>query len=545
MTQDLEITAADLAQAELTKTLMHGRQAGMVPVLTHMKRGLEKESLRITADGHLAQTPHPPVLGAALTHPFITTDFSEALLEFITPAFESYTQPIDFLQRLHGFAYQSMGEERLWVASMPCLLETDAHIPLAQYGRSNLGQLKTLYREGLGHRYGRAMQTIAGIHYNVSFPDALWPLLAEHLSASMADKMTANSSLRHLRDAGYFHIIRNFQRYHWWLVLLMGASPQVCRSFLRAVNQPDADLSAYATSLRMGDLGYQNSQQGELYICHNNLAGFIETLDRAIHTPHPPYQIYNGLHDGKRWQLNDQRLQIENEYYAPIRPKRVLAAGQRPLAALRQSGVEYLEVRCLDLNPYEPVGITADQMRCVDLFLLMCLLLPSPALKADESRMNQQNLFAVVNRGRDERQTLIVNGCEKTILQHAQQLGAQMQQVADWLDGENSHGANLHGEGKGEYATALAPYLQSIQSPQQLLSARMVADIAQSGRGFYSWAMQQSQQRREQFLAWPMPVDALQTCAQWAAQSWAAQQALEQQPDVEFDEYLQRYLLGE
>jgi glutamate--cysteine ligase len=522
----------------LADTLASWHQQGIASILTGMKRGLEKESLRITADGHLAQTPHPRALGAALTHPFITTDFSEALIEFITPAFESYTQPIEFLHRLHRYAYQYMGEERLWVASMPCLLETDAQIPLAQYGSSNLGQLKTLYREGLGHRYGRAMQTIAGIHYNVSFPDALWPLLAGHLSASVASHLSTSTPLRELRDAGYFHVIRNFQRYHWWLVLVMGASPQVCRSFLRAVNRADAVLSADATSLRMGDLGYQNSQQGQLYICHNNLAGFIETLDRAIHTPHPPYQVFNGLHDGKRWQLNDQLLQIENEYYAPIRPKRVLAPGQRPLAALRQAGVEYLEVRCLDLNPYEPVGITSEQMRCVDLFLLMCLLLPSPGLNSDESRINQQNLSAVVNRGRDVQQTLIVNGVENTIERHAQQLAAQMQQVAAWLDGADRADRN------GGYARALAPYLQALHPPQQLLSARMVADITKSGGSFYSWAMQQSQRHREQFLASPIPVDALQTCAAWAAQSWQEQQSLEQQQDISFDEYLQQYLLG-
>ncbi len=528
----------DLQQAisfsrDLDQALKRWSALGIAPVLAGMKRGLEKESLRITPDGHLAQTPHPRALGAALAHPFITTDFSEALLEFITPAFTSYDEPMEFLQRLHRFAYHHMGDERLWVASMPCLLETDAQIPLAQYGTSNVGQLKTLYREGLGHRYGRAMQTIAGIHYNVSFPDTIWPLLASHLSASADITLSVDSSLRELRDVGYFHIIRNFQRYHWWLVLLMGASPQVCHSFLRAVNRPDAILSDTATSLRMSDLGYQNSQQGQLYICHNNLPGFINTLDRAIHTPHPPYQIYNGLHEGKRWQLNDQLLQIENEYYAPIRPKRVVAPGQRSLAALRQSGVEYLEVRCLDLNPYEPVGIHADQMRCIDLFLLTCLLLPSPELKPDESRINQQNLSAVVNRGRDRQQTLILNGQEKTIMQHAQQLGDQLQQMAQWLDGAGEH----------VYRAALEPYRQAITQPQQLLSARIVADVAQQSSGaFYTWAMQQSQRRRDHFLAWSLPDAALQSCEAWAIKSWQEQHQLEQQQDLSFDDYLQQYL---
>lgn len=510
----------------IQNTLSEWRRLGVDQLLIKMKRGLEKESLRICPDGHLALTPHPKALGAALTHPYITTDFSEALLEFITPAFSNYDAPIEFLRQLHQFTYQHLGQERLWVSSMPCVLPDDAQIPIAQYGTSNLGRLKMLYREGLGRRYGRAMQTIAGIHYNVSFPDELWLAIAPLLNLSTA------SSLRSLRDDAYFHIIRNFQRYYWLLILLMGASPQVCRSFLRAVQRPDAELSRFATSLRMSDLGYQNSRQGELYICHNNLNGFVTTLDRAIHTLHPPYQSYNFGSNGQRLQLNDRLLQIENEYYAPIRPKRALHFDQRPLSALRNQGVEYLEVRCLDLNPYMPVGIDAAQMRCIDLFLLTCLLLPSPLLTPEEVAINKRNVQKVVNQGRDFTQTLCLRGQSLPLAEHAHQLLEVMQQIAVWLD-NNSKDKSYH--------SALQSYAQTLVDPQKLLSARIVADTNECG--FFTWSMQQSQKAWQALQQSDSAISAvfLQDCQRWCEQSWLQQAELES-ASVDFENYLHNYL---
>ena len=138
-------------------------EQGIASSLTKMKRGIEKESLRVTPEGRLSQTPHPLNLGSSLTHPSITTDYSESLLEFITPPDESIDATLEQLKKIHGFVYKNINNEILWVNSMPCVVGDNDSIPIAQYGKSNIGKIKTLYRVGLDHRYGRLMQTIAVI----------------------------------------------------------------------------------------------------------------------------------------------------------------------------------------------------------------------------------------------------------------------------------------------------------------------------------------------------------------------------------------------
>ncbi len=144
-------------------------------LLSQIRRGVEKESLRVTEDhATLAQTQHPSTLGSALTHPAITTDYSEALLEFITPAESSIEATEQSLADLHRFTARQLDKELLWNASMPCIVSGDAEIPIAQFGPSNVGQMKRIYRNGLSVRYGRKMQAIAGLHYNFSLPLTFW-----------------------------------------------------------------------------------------------------------------------------------------------------------------------------------------------------------------------------------------------------------------------------------------------------------------------------------------------------------------------------------
>ncbi len=198
--------------------------------LKKIGHGIEKESLRIDPDGHIAQTPHPYGLGSPLTHPSITTDFSEALLEFITPVFHSPEESLSFLSDLHTFMFTQLDrEELIWTSSMPCVLDDDDLIPLAQYGTSNVGKLKTLYRMGLSYRYGRAMQTISGIHFNFSLPDSFWTLYK--------DLVGTDISLRDFKTEQYFNLIRNFRRYSWLLLYLFGASPAVCKKFFKGQAQ--------------------------------------------------------------------------------------------------------------------------------------------------------------------------------------------------------------------------------------------------------------------------------------------------------------------
>src|SRR5215468_11232143 len=176
-------------------------------VLAGLKRGIEKESLRVRNDASLATTPHPAGLGSALTHPNVTTDFSESQLELITGVNTSAEGCIAELTAIHQAVYRAIGDELLWCASMPCRLPDEAAIPIGRYGTSNVGRAKSVYRTGLTHRYGKRMQMISGIHYNFSMPDKR-------------------------SNDDYFGLIRNFRRNSWLLLYLFGASPTVCASFV-------------------------------------------------------------------------------------------------------------------------------------------------------------------------------------------------------------------------------------------------------------------------------------------------------------------------
>lgn len=378
-------------------------------------RGLEKESLRVTQNDQLATTPHPETLGSALTHPQITTDYSEALLEFITQPHYRIKHLLAELDDIHRFTHSSLStlNERLWPSSMPCLLGSDREIPVARYGTSHSGMMKTIYRVGLGYRYGRAMQTIAGIHYNVSFSDELWQHLYE------AQQSTLNFT--DFKTEQYFAMIRNFRRYFPLLIYLFGASPAISKNFVKDrahklqahPTAPDTLFLPHATSLRMGDLGYQSDAQKQLVIDYNNLDDYVNTLYHAITQVHPEYESIGKIDaDGNYRQLNTSLLQIENEFYSSIRPKRSAERGETALTALRDRGVEYVEVRCLDLNPFEPLGITAPQLRFVDAFLLFCLLSPSPQSDAQETAEILENQRLVVNFGRDP-QLSLTQGDEK------------------------------------------------------------------------------------------------------------------------------------
>ncbi|WP_141286858.1 glutamate--cysteine ligase, partial [Ideonella azotifigens] len=347
-----------------------------------MRRGIEKESLRTQADGQLAATPHPAALGAALTHPHITTDFSESQVELVTGANTTVGQTLDELATLHQLSYRAIGDERLWVASMPGRLPPDAQIPIGQYGRSNVGQAKTVYRHGLSHRYGRRMQTISGIHYNWSLPG--------------------------LSNDEYFGLIRNFRRHSFLLLWLFGASPATSTDFGAGLQHgldamgTDTLYLPYATSLRMGRLGYQSDAQASLRVSYNHLAGYGASLQDALTQPYPAYEALGVKSaDGRYQQLSTSLLQIENEFYGTIRPKRTIQSGERPLHALRQRGVEYVEVRCMDLDPFEPAGIGAQTSHFLDAFLLHCLLSDSPQDTPEEVAALARNQHRTAARGRE------------------------------------------------------------------------------------------------------------------------------------------------
>ncbi|MGD9163263.1 MAG: glutamate--cysteine ligase, partial [Chromatiales bacterium] len=342
------------------KRLLRLRQADQARLLRGGLIGIEKEGLRVSPHGCISQKPHPVALGSPLTNRYITTDYSEALTEIITPPSDVRSEPLRFLFAAHHFVYQHLHDEILWSASMPCVVEGDAGIPIAEYGNSNAGLMKTVYRRGLGHRYGRVMQVIAGIHFNYSLSTAFWEFYQE----SEGDKRGSQAFI----SEAYFGMLRNLQRFGWLIPYLFGASPAVCKSFLggRPTSLESFDeftyYEPYATSLRMGDIGYQNSKEEGTGIkaCYDCLDAYVETLSRAIETPCPIYQAIGVKVDGRHEQLNANILQIENEYYSTVRPKQIPEYMEKPIHALKRRGVRYVELRSLDVNPFNPLGIAEE-----------------------------------------------------------------------------------------------------------------------------------------------------------------------------------------
>jgi glutamate--cysteine ligase len=502
-------------------------------LLRSIARGVEKEGLRITEDGKLAQTPHPEGLGSALTHSSITTDYSEALLEFITPVSDSISQSLDTLQDIHSFVYRHLGDEMLWAASMPCIVSGDEGIPVARYGSSNVARMKTVYRYGLGHRYGRLMQAIAGIHYNFSMPRAYWELAWGEAGRP--------GDIEHYISERYLGLIRNFRRFSWLLIYLFGASPAVCASFLRNRDnhglQPfDAQgrslYMPYGTALRMGDLGYSSEAQKNLNVCYNSLDNYIETLCSAIKQPHPAYRDIPFGQGGDYQQLNDSLLQIENEFYSPIRPKRVARSGETPLNALRRAGVEYVEVRCVDVSPFHPAGLDARQIRFMDTFLLYCLLQDSPPCDDQEQATQASNLEAVVNRGREPGLQLQGERGEREFAEWAEELLQAMQPIARELDA--AHGVH-------DYSGDLRAQLNKVRDPELTPSARILREMREQDLPFFRLAMAYSKRWADYYRSRPMADGQWDRFEQETSRSLRAQREIEENDSLSFEEYLDHF----
>lgn len=503
-------------------------------LLTNILRGIEKECLRTAPKGQLAMTPHPLALGSAFTHPSITTDFSEALLEFISSPTHSMSAMMEQLRAVHQFTYQNIGDELLWVNSMPCMVGLPEEIPIAQYGSSNRGKMKSVYRVGLGHRYGRAMQTVAGVHYNFSLPRSFWAFLhaQENSVVGLSTYITKK----------YFDLVRNFRRHYWLLIYLFGASPAMCRSFvkgrkhnLEAFGRDDHTLHLpYATSLRMGDLGYQSSAQESLRVCYNNRAQYVNTLSRAISTPYAAYQSI-GLNDadGDFKQLNNNLLQIENEFYSPIRPKRTANKGETALMALCSRGVEYIEVRCLDLDPWSPLGVNEEQTRFLDTFLVYCALAESPETSFEESEYILVNQKRVVNEGRrPDLKLLDSSGTEVGMYEWGMQLMDALHDVAKLLD--NAHQSE-------SYIESWAAQKEKLTNSALTPSARVLTELQEGKLTFARWALKRAKENKMLFLDQEFDPALEKKYRDLADESLQLQAAEDDQPQEPFEDYLESY----
>ena len=508
--------------------------------LRSLQRGLEKESLRALPDGSLARDPHPASLGAALTHPHITTDFSESQIELITGVHREVAGCLQQLTEIHQVVCRHIGEQVLWATSMPCFLPTDEEIPIGQYGSSNIGRAKTVYRIGLKHRYGSRMQTISGLHYNFSLPPEAWP----DLQAADGDR---GAAIDH-RNASYFSLIRNFRRHSWLLLYLFGASPTVCRTFvegrkhrLQTLNETTLYMP-HATSLRMGPLGYQSDAQSSLGVSYNGLKSYAESLRAALTQPYPAYEAI-GLRRGDEYlQLSTTLLQIENEFYGTIRPKQPIRPGERPLHALAERGVEYVEVRLMDLDPFGAIGITADTIRFLDVFLLHCLLSESPPDSPRLIEILSRNRHEVAERGRDPQLVLTRDdGSQAGIARWGRELLQECEPVAAALDAAH---AGQPATPPDAYRDAVARAAAKLADPASTPSAQVLASLATSAAeaSCLSFALARSVQHRHELTSLPLPLDAQERHERMAVESLAAQQAIEAADAMPFEAFRQQYL---
>lgn len=516
---------------EFNECLQHYKLPKFDAAWGEIHRGIEKESLRVSTDGHISLLPHPKALGSNLTNPFITTDFSEALLEFITPAYSDIDKCLETMENIHRFTLQNLeNDEMLWVSSMPCPLGSSDEIPIAQYGSSNVGKLKTLYRHGLSNRYGRLMQIISGIHYNFSMPESFWEPYQELCGDT--------SELQDFKTEKYLHLIRNFHRFSWLLIYLFGASPAACKCFVQGREhnlQRLDDSSLYmpeATCLRMGNLGYKSEAQKSLFVCYNELDSYVDCLRKAMSTPYPPYEALGQSKNGEYLQLNTNLLQLENEFYSTIRPKRVVKSGQRPLEALVQGGIEYIEVRALDLNPYLPLGIDKQQIHFLDSFLLHCLLSESPECNKQEFFEVADNIARVVEHGRDPELSLELEG--------------QPTKMSDWADRILSEAGNAasmldHIHGGTDYTASLAAQSAKVANPDLTPSGRILQDMRDGDLTFFEFSMQQSRKHRDDLQNNGLSEATVKMMTETAAQSLQKQAEIEAQDTVGFDEYLKNW----
>lgn len=497
-----------------------------------IRRGIERETLRVSPDGKISQREHPKLLGAALTHPYITTDYSEALLELITPPSTDIDETFGQLQDIHHFVSKNIGDEVLWPMSMPCFIKHQDEIPIAYYGESNVGKMKRTYRKGLKNRYGSMMQAIAGIHYNFSLPPEFW--------AAYQKTKGDTSDLNTFQSEQYMRMVRNVKRYVWIVTYLFGASPAMCRSFLEGDDDvlPFESLGKgtvylpHATSLRMSDLGYTNSAQSSLNVEYGTLQNYITKLRRAIRTKSEEYQAI-GVKIGQDYQqLNDNILQIENELYAPVRPKQVTRSGEKPTDALERRGIMYVELRALDVNPFSAYGISKEQMRVLDLFMLFCLFNDRDELSSAQQDEADENIDRIVLNGRAEQLTLKLDGADKDRNEWVHDILNEMAAIAKWLD---NHYGGMH------YSIALDRVQPAADDPNKTLSGLLLNELLKSDKDNGLYGLELANGYKTQSVAHQPHFFKPSFLVDEGQKSIAKQQQIEASDTLSFDEFLQDY----
>jgi len=348
-------------------------------------------------------------------------------------------------------------------------------------------------------------------------------------------------SLEQLTNEGYFGLIRNFQRIGWIILYLFGASPAICKNFFKtrpALMDKFEEFDngtlfhPYATSLRMSDIGYKSKNQASLNIDYNSLEGYVSSLGQAIATPYPEYEQIGVKVGGEYRQLNSNILQIENEFYSIIRPKQIAESGEKPTLALKRRGVRYVEMRSLDLDVFEPIGINPNTARFIEALLLTCLLNDSPPISQADHHINNANQLAVANFGRKPGLELVRDNHKITLTAWAGDVFAAMQPVCEILD-QDQNG--------NPYSAALAAQYELLANPDLTPSARVLANMRLSGQPFSKFAQTMSAQHAKGLSADPLDEVARKLFVDMAKESQSKQQQLESKPQIPFDDFLQHY----
>ena len=488
------------------------------------QRGIEKENLR-SNNSSISLEPHPKVYGSSLTNSRITTDFSEALIELVTGPNKDLNNCLKELEDIVYFCLKNTDED-FWPASIPMSIEDEATIPIADYGNSNSGRLKKLYRVGLSHRYGSMMQTVSGIHYNFSFDDRLFEQWAKK----------EGEKLREFKDKKYLSLVRNFRRNAWLITYLFGCSPIVPKAFaqgrehsLKELNTNDLFLEN-ATCLRMGELGYISKSQDNLNIAYNNLEEYLADLKKALTTDHPRYKTLGTKVGDEYIQLNTAIIQIEDEYYSSIRPKRLVGSGERPINALREKGIEYVEIRALDNNIYDPFGISDETAIFLESFLFYCLISEDQPCDADEISKIHNNWGNVVLSGRDEDLELQLK--EGSVL-----LRDKAAEILDAMTNFESRIGNQ--EYRNVFKRSLKSQRQKISDSNMTPSGKLLQEITASGLTWDEYTNQIAKSHKEEILKSKREVHYLEEQAKESLEEFTIKEA---QKEKDFDSFLAEYL---
>jgi len=491
--------------------------------------GIEKESLRVSKNGSISQEPHPEPYGSPLTNSAITTDFSEALIELVTEPFDSADKALNELAKIQHFVHHHLpASERFWPASMPCILRGHTNIPIAQYGSSNLGIMKTVYRRGLANRYGSVMQAIAGIHFNYSFSLNFWQ--------AYRDLMSPDMSVRNFIDCHYMGLARNILRYGWIIPYLFGASASVCKSFMKDYHEHDLEefddntfFLPYATSLRMGDIGYQNSQEDEKGVKanYNSLCHYVHSLRAAMQTNCEDFEKIGLKKDGKYQQLNTNILQIANEYYASVRPKPLLHGMNKPLRALTNNGIGYIEIRSLDVNPLISLGIDKPQIHFLEAFLLFCLLQDSATISTSEQFDIDNNDNLVSHKGRQPGLKLRNNGMDILLQDWGKEIFSGITECSTLLTKEHQN--------------SVQKMLIRINNPDLTPSAIMLEEMQQKELGFFEYIDKFSHQNKELYRSKSIDKGYFVELEELAISSHQKQLKMEAEDILSFDKFIEEY----